>query len=302
MALSKSKQVDEIVDEGHLAIEGASLEYIPVDAFRSDKTYQRPPDEARVNKLAKNWKPGGLGVVIASKRTDDPNYYTLDGQHRIGALRRLGDKTVKVPTLVLEGLTVADEAEFFVLMNKNRRALLPSELFKASLAEGNPAAIEIKEVFDKLGLTLSSYGAEANNVRAVAAVWRIYNAMGAAGINATLSLIIQCWGKDSSRNVFNQAIMTAIARVLHYNEGNIKIDRLRNIISGEEPDVWLNKASQLRQLQGGDRIRTLANTFVSDYNRGLRNADHLDVNKMNQKKDDFKKGQKFERKTTKKAS
>jgi hypothetical protein len=291
MALKSQKKASVVQETPKFAIEGGRIDYIAADAFRVDMSYQRPADEARINKLAKNWNPGGLGVVIASYRDEKLNL--LDGQHRVGALKRLGEKTTLVPTLILEGLTVADEAEFFVLMNKNRRALMPSELFHASLAEGDEGAIEIKTVIDRYGLTLNSYGAEPTNIRGVAAIWSIYNSMGIAGLDASIGMCIQAWGR--TQGSFSAPVIKAVARVLHYNEGNIKMDRLRNALANNTPQVWMDRASQLRTMNGGDRIVQMATSMAEAYNKGLGTTSHLDVKRMNQKKDSFKESQKLQR-------
>jgi hypothetical protein len=280
-----------------LAIPGVTLEWIAADAFTVDPSYDRAADENRINYLAEHWKDEALGVVFSSRRANEDKLYLLDGQHRIGALRKQGRKTDLVPTLVFEGLTVPQEAELFVMMNKNRRALSPSELFKASLVEGNKGAIEIQKVIEQLNLTMESFAASSNPyaIKCVATIWRIYRAMGASGVDATLSLSLLAWGDPPPYNAFNQNLLLVVARILFYNENHLDIDRLRSVLAKEAPNEILSRAKTIGMLQGGDRGLVLAKVIVDAYNKGLRPTQQLDMTKLRPNSDPFTSAARFRR-------
>lgn len=282
-------------EKGKLAIKGASLEWIAADAFTVDPSYDRPANEERINHMAENWKDEALGVVFSSRREDEPRLYLLDGQHRVGALVKQGRKTDLVPTLVFEGLTVAQEAELFVMMNKNRRPPSPSELFRASLVEGNKGAIEIQQVFDSLGLNIESFNGDQYTVRCVATLWRVYRAMGASGIDATLSLILLSWGDPPPDNAFSQYLVLTLGRILYFNENRIDMDRMRQVLSKETPNTLLTRAQAIRHLQGGDRTRVLTDVILTAYNKGLAASRQLNPETMRPKKDPFSAATRFRR-------
>jgi len=285
-----------------LAIENATLEWVAADVFTTDSSYDRPADQKRINKLAEEWMPGAMGAVLSSYREDEGQHYLIDGQHRIGALLRLGRKTDLVPAVVYHGLTIAEEAELFVWFNKNRKALSPSELFYASIAENNAGAIEIKQVVDGLELELDSFGTKPNSVRCVQAIWRIYNAIGPAGLDSALSIPLVTWGTPFPHNAYNERLLGSIARLLHYYENKIDLDHLRMTLVKEEPDKWLNNAAALRSLQGGDRIIAMCETIITAYNKGRSPSQKLDPANLRQKKDVFKQARKFQRKAKEKAA
>lgn len=283
---------------GKLAITGASLEWIAADAFTVDPSYDRPIHDNRVNEMAENWKDEALGVVFASRRQDEDKLFLLDGQHRVGALKKQGRKTELVPALVFEGLSVAEEAELFRMMNKNRRPLLPSELFKASLVEGDKEALEIQAVIEGLGLRLESLATgDAQTVRCVSTIWRIYRALGAEGVDATLSLIVLAWGEPPPKSAFNQNLVLALARIIFYEENKVDMDRLRSVLASESPDALLSRADSIRSLAGGELNGALIDQICDGYNKGMRSSSkQIDSRKVKRlKKDRFTSATQYQR-------
>lgn len=278
-----------------LAIKRASLEWIAADSFTTDQSYDRPADEKRINEMAENWQDEALGVVFASRREDEELLYLLDGQHRVGSLRKLGRKTELVPTLVFEGLSVPQEARLFVMMNKNRRALSPSELFYASIVEGDKGALEIKEVVDSLGLRLESTQHGPGVVNCVAMIQRVYRAMGAAGLDATLSLILVAWGEPSPPMAFHQYLVSILSRILYHGEGKVDVDHLRQVLAKEKPEEIIRRAQSINALQGGAKDFVLGEVILSAYNKGLPASKQLAPAILKQRRDKYVTAARFNR-------
>ena len=78
----------------------------------------------------KNFDPAKLGVLVVSHRADG-TYAVLDGQHRLAALRRLGYDAANC--IVLEGMTIRQEADYFRRQNENKQSLRINDTFNASL-------------------------------------------------------------------------------------------------------------------------------------------------------------------------
>ena len=72
--------------------------------------------EPKVRKIFANFNPDALGVITVSLRKD-LTYVVLDGMHRVEAVRRLTDNTGTMAAHVLEGLSLAEEAEIFLDLN-----------------------------------------------------------------------------------------------------------------------------------------------------------------------------------------
>ncbi len=189
-------------------LENAEMEWVPVDAFSVDHSYDRDPIQTHIDFLTRNWDQDIMGPLLASRRANG-KHYLLDGQHRIGALKKLGKGKYLVPALVYEGLSVADEARIYRKYNKDRRQPSPSDNFRALVREGDPKAVAIKKVLDDLDLELNSFGNTQRDVKCVANVIAIYNKMGAAGLDATLSTV-NCPGRRTSPEDSTRASCSAL--------------------------------------------------------------------------------------------
>ena len=79
----------------------------------------------------------------------DGTYAVLDGQHRLTALRRLGYDAANC--IVLEGMTIQQEADYFRRQNENKQSLRINDTFNASLWAEDAESLRIKELMDKYG-------------------------------------------------------------------------------------------------------------------------------------------------------
>ena len=110
--------------------------------------YQRILNMKNVAGIVKNFDPAKLGVLVVSHRADG-TYAVLDGQHRLTALRRLGYDAANC--IVLEGMTIRQEADYFRRQNENKQSLRINDTFNASLWAEDAESLRIKELMDKYG-------------------------------------------------------------------------------------------------------------------------------------------------------
>lgn len=153
--------------------------------------YQRALNTAWVNKMAKNFEEGLLGVLIVSYR--DGKHYVIDGQHRLEAAKRAGveDLVCQVHT----GLTYETEAELFNKYNRERKKLTPLDIFKAELEAGDSGAIKISQLIESHGFILGTGGGNAahNGIVAIAMLKDIYRKEGEENLDRVLGLIRATW-------------------------------------------------------------------------------------------------------------
>lgn len=138
-----------------------------------DPRFQRELDERRAKRMSKAVNKKRIGVPVLSQRADG-TFWVLDGQHRITALKMAGDDE---PVLcdIQEGLTLADEAELFLLLNSDRPAVRVFDKFKARLVAKDPVAVEIERTVKAAGLRISK-APGANCICAIKALESTHNA------------------------------------------------------------------------------------------------------------------------------
>ena len=91
------------------SIEGMPLSEICIEP------YQRVLNNARVKRIADNFDPARVGVLLLSKRGSH-SYAIVDGQHRLCAMRQIGVQDAVC--IVVVGMTYEDEANYFRIQTK----------------------------------------------------------------------------------------------------------------------------------------------------------------------------------------
>lgn len=216
----------------------SSIKEVPVGQLKVRTDYQRPLDEARVARMAKNFNKDLVGVLEIS---DDGSYWVVDGQHRLAVMRALGIPTAKV--LIHHGLTLPEEASLFARLNTERRAVTPMALFKAEVIAGTQRSVEVQEIAARYGLAVNQWTAK-NTIQAVAALW---NAHRRGTLDQTLSIITEAW-PDPSGGVIDGGLdgqmITAIGLFLHQYQDQPEFDlsRLRLVLSRRLPDELFRDA------------------------------------------------------------
>lgn len=133
-----------------IGIGGENVE-LAIDALNTDFSYQRPLDPRYVRYIAENLDPARFGIVHVSQRSDG-SYWIVDGNHRVHALRSLGEKWLdtKVPCRLYKGLSVAQEADRFVGLN-GFHAVRIFSVFKGKLVSRDAEALTISRIVEGVG-------------------------------------------------------------------------------------------------------------------------------------------------------
>lgn len=121
--------------------------------IKIDPSYQRPLDEDRVEQIAEAFDPDRVGAIYVSRRKDG-FHYALDGQHRVAGAVKAGYKHPLI-CLVHEGLSLDEEADWFLRYNNGRVKIEAMAKFRARLTAKEPTALEINNIVHSLGLSMS---------------------------------------------------------------------------------------------------------------------------------------------------
>lgn len=200
---------------------GANLVYLPVSTLQVDRRYQRPLNQPWARELAAKWDDRLLGIMTVSYR--DGGYWLLEGQHRSTALVSRGEGERKVPCIVFSNLTLKEEADIYLGRN-NVKLSTSMALFRAKLAAGEPAAVDIDRIVREVhGLSIGQ-GNKAG-VQGVGTLFRLHE----WGVLAeTMDLWSQIWGdktvRERSESLHTMVLLAIGAAIRYYKD---ELDRKR---------------------------------------------------------------------------
>ena len=177
----------------------------------SGMPYQRPVEDADVDRLIAEWDDRLLDPLIVSFR--DGNFFLVDGQHRVCAVRKMnGGKDVVMQCLVYTGLSYEDEAELCYKLDKAKKRLSLSQSTNALMESGRDDEIaEIKRLLEREGFiwALNKRGGKAYEITATRGVINAYRALGAPAFSRMLRLLNDTWHGDTES--LNAAMLSGLA-------------------------------------------------------------------------------------------
>ncbi len=155
--------------------------------------YQRDMSNRRIAQIVKEFDPLKLGVLVVNKRSDG-TYAILDGQHRLSAMRTMG--CTEANCLIIEDLTVEQEADYFRRQNENLAALNRFDLYRAGICAEDQHYILIKNTLAKHGYQAHK-DASPMHVTAIGALTKIVELYGFDILDKTFAYISTAWYSDS---------------------------------------------------------------------------------------------------------
>lgn len=210
-----------------------------IDDLEFDEGYQRPEVERIIRAIIATFNSRALGGIVVNRRTDGA-LFVIDGRQRLTALKRLGHEMAEI--LLLEGLTVKEEAELFIDLNGRRKSVEALELFKARMSYGEPMAVEIAATVERNGYRVQkNYGAQSDGIAAVRALESIYKAGGAPLLDRTLRIIRAAWPDD--RGSTHHPTIAGLGMFLKRYDGLFSENRLIERLSTRTPGSLLRKAN-----------------------------------------------------------
>ena len=175
--------------------------------------YQREVKPSKVNKMIKNFVPDIIGVGLVSFRGGD--FWGIDAQHRIEALKKLGFKEMLCQ--VLTGLTYEEECYRFVLLNTGRTQLTANQVFHGRVEEKDKEAIELVAMFRKYRFDYNKNNGtkDDNLIGAVSKFVKMQKMFGMERVETVLRILRNAWYGD--KNSLSSAIITGLSTFLEEN-------------------------------------------------------------------------------------
>lgn len=114
--------------------------------------YQREANRLKVLEIARDWDWIACSAITVAKVRG--KFRVIDGQHRVLGSRKRSDVD-KLPCLVFETDSIAEEARGFLALNTLNKPVSAIDKHKARIVAEDETAIKIQQTLDELGLTIS---------------------------------------------------------------------------------------------------------------------------------------------------
>ena len=251
-----------------------SIQNIPAHQLIIDHKVQRdPPTATRISQLMEKFDLDRMGIITVSKRKGGDKV-VLDGQTRLAVLDRLDLLDWEATCNVYTGLTEAEEAHLFRILNNTRKPT-PYDDFKVAMTEGDPESLAILAIIHRHGLKLSPTSTDGG-IACVSALRDCYR-VGIESLDRALGTAIGAWGMRA--DAMSASIVRGLS-IVHDTYGD-EIDRTALIkklskCQGGAAGV-LGQARMSRYIRSAPVARLCAATIVSLYNRGRRNGALADL-------------------------
>lgn len=277
-ALNRQAQTGrETVDSGKSALNDTpaggvnqQICLIPLTSIVTEE-YQRVLNMKNVAGIVRDFDPAKLGVLVVSRRRDG-TYSILDGQHRLAALRRLGFTAANC--IVLEGMTIQQEADYFRRQNENKQSLRIADTFNAAVWAEDEESVTIKAVMDRHGFRLGKSG-QPMCVCAIGALQSIVRQFGVPVLELTLASIAAAWSRDAT--ILRREMLAGLGEFWNRYAQKLTVAQFESRMRTKMP---MEMYQELRRRTQGKAtpctafnksVRFTACTVLVDaYNKGLR--------------------------------
>jgi hypothetical protein len=258
------EKIGALFNKGHIS---KMPSMVKVSDLFVDYSYQRSPIGKKVNKIAKNFDPDLLGVIICSMR-ESGVLAVIDGSHRVHALRQKQMNDAVLNALVYFDLKIEDEAKIFSLLNQEHTKPNPAEIFKAGIIAGDEETIVINRIFTNLGLNIG-VGPGENKVRAISTVKRVYRNAGEKVLRDTLYTIKSAYGDSSS--TMRDVLISAVAIVYNRYGDSAEVSRMITTLQKfGNPNSLIANAKSMMSNQSQVTSTALPYLIVNAYNQRLK--------------------------------
>lgn len=137
---------------------------------------QRKFNQRHGDKLAADWTMEKFKPLDVSFR--DGKYWVIDGQHRLYAMKKRKGGDCTILCYVHYGMTIHDEAEFFLNQLKNTKVILTVERMRIRFMIGDEILLGMVKGAEKAGFIIDFDGHKAKGrITALSALETVYKAI-----------------------------------------------------------------------------------------------------------------------------
>jgi hypothetical protein len=230
-----------------------------------DPKVQRSLKKGRVTKMAGDFKPEALGVLTTSFRSAD-RIHVIDGQHRYRSAEAAA-YTGTLQTMEYHGLTIAEEAALFRLLNTTEKVNRVDQ-FIVSCMEENPDSLRLAKFMADHGWSVGT-SATDSSLAAIASLERVY-ALSPDAADGALAVLTAAFGHRPS--AVQGSLIEGLGRMLARYGRAVDLDdlakRLAKIPGG--PDGLVGNARGQSFSRTGNLSTLVARIITGIYNERRR--------------------------------
>ena len=233
--------------------------------------FQRPLEEARVEKLIQKYNPYKVNPIKVNYRNGQ--FYVYDGQHTLIMLSRLFGNNYMVPVIISYNLELEQEAELFATQDEGSKRLSKMDNFRSRMVY-EPKAQDIFACCTEAGCTIPYKVGEVNKGRgkivAVNELENMYDRLGRKGTIRGLTLISKTWDKDSKS--YNNQMLAGVALFLDTYKDKVKDDRFIKTLSKVSAEHVLGEAGKM---MGSSKAANVGWVIWHEYNKNAKGSTKL---------------------------
>lgn len=244
------------------------LEFHPPDKLMIDDRYQRSVSTKRgkqlIARLIEDFYWPFFGVIIATDNGDG-TFCVIDGQHRAEAARQRPD-IHSVPVMVIEDMSLAEQAAAFVAINENRVRLNGLQVHHAKVRSGDATAVGIDAICRDVGLTIynnvpSRQNLKVRHTMAVGAVYAVYETHGPDILRRVLSCMLKAYPdtEDDLRAIPIKAVAAYLAT--HADADDAAVVRF---LGRRDSESWQEAARTVGKNEGITTVGALAQMLAAE--------------------------------------
>lgn len=255
------------------------MAWIAVKELWVDPRYQREMKASRasrglVHRIAAGWKWAlfqPLTIALGAPADDGSigRYAVIDGQHRLEAAKRR--KIEQLPCYMIDAATVEAQAAYFVGLNRERKALLPTQLHRAAAVAGDADAVSLDTACRAAGVTIGtgstggSAGLPPGVTVAVAKIRQLLQRYGDESVIEGLRLLVE--GAGEKRDQLKAEMIAGVVKLMAVTSWRRNMDRekLVRIIRVNSAHNWLFRAREHKREHGGNTSDAVAALIAAAY-------------------------------------
>lgn len=251
-------------NEANRKTRASHLQWVPISLMKVSPKAQREFKVSHAADFAADFDFEALGYPVISKR--DGNYYIVDGQHRVAALKMIGWSDQQIQCEVYEGLDEAAEAELFLRRDK-RRAIQAFDRFRIGVVADREVETDIDRIVRAQGLRVATDD-NPQSIAAVGALLKVYRNGGGTTLGRALRILRDGFPDDVS--AFRRELIEGAGLVCQRYNGDLDDDALKARLASLRggANSMLTKAARIRATMGEPLGQCAAAALVEVANAG----------------------------------